>query len=134
MAMDDGELFEIAAARIGRTMLVIGAAGALVAAAWRGWSYGAGFAAGSAASWFNFRWMKGFVESLGPSSKPAGAQARATALFVLRYLLLVVGGYVIVKYSNISLPAMLAGLFVALAAVVIEIAIQVRYERRNLDH
>ena len=78
--------------------------------------------------------MKGFVESLGPSSKPKGTQVRATARFALRYLLLGGGGYVIVKYSNISLPAMLAGLFVALAAVVIEIAIQVRYERRNLDH
>jgi hypothetical protein len=47
----------------------------------------------------------------------------------LRYLLMCGGAYVIVKYSNISLSAALAGLFVAVAAVIVEILFQLIYAR-----
>jgi hypothetical protein len=129
MAEADG-IFDRTAARVMRTMLLVAVIGSL-AALWRGWTYGAAFALGAWASWLNFRWLKGFVAALGPGGKPSGF----ALFFALRYLLLAGAAYVILKYSKLSLPAMLAGLFVSLAAVAIEILIQlgIGFARRNLD-
>jgi hypothetical protein len=124
------DVFERTAASVTRTIVVAAAVGIALAFAWRGWPAGLGFSLGATAAWFNFRWLKGFVAGLGPDGKP-GAFA---IFFALRYLFLAAGAYVILKYSKLSLPAALAGLFVPLAAVVVEVFIQLRYERRNLDH
>jgi hypothetical protein len=122
------DIFHRTAARVMRTMLLVAVIGSL-AALWRGWTYGAAFAVGAGASWLNFRWLKGFVAGLGPGGKPSGFML----LFALRYLLLAGVAYVILRYSKLSLPAMLAGLFVSLAAVIIELLIQLGYAGRNLD-
>ena len=45
----------------------------------------------------------------------------------LRYLLLGLGAYVILKFSEISLTAVLVGLFVSTAAVILEILIELIY-------
>jgi len=124
------DIFERTVARIQRTMAFVAIAGAMVALAWRGWIASASFLVGALASWFNFRWLKGFVAGLGPDGKP-GASA---VFFVFRYLILAAGAYVILNYSKLSLPAALTGLFVPLAAVIIEALILSGYERRNLDH
>lgn len=124
------DIFERTTERVSRTILFIGCGGGLAALAWRGWPAGVGFAAGTAAAWFNFRWLKGFVGGLGPGGKP-GAFA---VLFAFRYILLAAGAYVILRFSKISLPAFFAGLFAPLAAVIVEVLIQFRYERRDLDH
>jgi hypothetical protein len=123
------DIFHRTAARVMRTMLLVAIIGSLVAL-WRGWTYGVGFAVGAWVSLLNFRWLKSFVAGLGPGGKPSGFML----FFALRYLLLAGGAYVILKYSKLSLPAMLAGLFVSLAAVIIEILIQLGYARRDLDH
>jgi ATP synthase I chain len=122
-------IFERTVSRMMRTMLLVATIGTLVAL-WRGWTYGVGFALGAAASWINFRWLKGFVAGLDPGGKPNGFML----FFVFRYLVLAGAAYVILKYSKLSLPAMFAGLFVALAAVIIEVIVQLGYARRNLDH
>jgi hypothetical protein len=124
------DIFERTAARITRTIAALGFAGAIVAFAWLGWPAGFGFALGASAAWFNFRWLKGFVAGLGPGAKPG----RFTVFFAFRYIILAAGAYVILKYSKGSLPAALMGLFVPLAAVIVEVLIQLRYERRDLDH
>jgi hypothetical protein len=124
------DIFERTAARVTRIILAVGFAGAIVAFAWRGWPSGFGFALGAIASWFNFRWLKGFVGGLGPGGKPG----RFALFFAFRYLILAAGAYVILKYSKLSLPAALMGLFVPLAAVIVEVLIQLTYERRDLDH
>jgi hypothetical protein len=121
------DVFQRMAARMMRTMLLVAVMGSVVAL-WRGWAYGMGFATGAAISCFNFRWLKGFVAGLGPGGKPTGFML----FFALRYLILAGAAYVILKYSKLSLGAMFAGLFVALAAATIEAFIQ--YARRNLDH
>lgn len=121
------DIFERTAARMMRTMLLVAVIGSLVAL-WRGWTYGMAFATGAVISWANFRFLRGFVAGLGPGGKPTGLML----LFMLRYLLLGGAAYVIFKYSKLSLPAMFAGLFVALAAATIEVIIQ--YARRDLDH
>jgi ATP synthase I chain len=124
------DIFERTGARISRTIQIIALAGALTAFAWRGWPSGLGFLLGAAAAWFNFRWLKGFVAGLGPGGKPG----RFAVFFAFRYLVLALGAYVIFKFSRLSLPAALMGLFVPLAAVIVEVLIQLRYERRDLDH
>ncbi|MGA3238577.1 MAG: ATP synthase subunit I [Bryobacteraceae bacterium] len=128
---DAADIFERTATRVTRTMVLVAIIGSL-AALWRGWTYGAAFALGAWASWLNFRWLKKFVEALGPGGKPSVF----ALFFALRYLMLAGAAYVILRYSKLSLPAMLAGLFVSLAAVAIEILIQLGlgFARRNLDH
>jgi hypothetical protein len=124
MSTDD-ELLTGALARIHRTMAAMGGGGALGLWAAIGWNWGAGFAIGSAVSWVNFRWLKQIVDALG-GARPKG---RLAIFMGLRYLLMCGGAYVIVKYSNISLSAALAGLFVAVAAVIVEILFQLIYAR-----
>lgn len=127
---DAEDIFERTAARLVRIMVIVTATGSVIALSWGGWQCGLGFAAGAIASWVNFRWLKGFVAGLGPGGKPSGF----ALFFVLRYILLAGAAYVILKYSKLSLPAILAGLFVSLAAVIVEVLIQLVYARRNLDH
>lgn len=113
--------------RIARAMFAIGAGGVILAFAWRGWSWGVGFAAGWALSWLSFRWLKQIVEALGDSKRPP--RNRVAVLAGLRYLLIGGGAYVILLGSQISIIAVLAGLFVSAAAVIVEIIIQLLYAR-----
>src|SRR5580765_7932036 len=90
-----------AVARIWKMMWVIGGGGAIVLVAWRGWWWGAGWAIGTAVSALNFRWLKQLTEALGGQT----AKPRKAIFLGLRYVFLGGGGYVILKYSAISLPA-----------------------------
>jgi ATP synthase I chain len=121
----DERLFERAPERIARAMAAFAAGGALGAAVWRGWAWGGGFAVGAAASWLNFGWLKQIVDALGSARPPR----RVVAMAVLRYVLLGGGAYVILRYTPISLPAALAGLFVPVAAVIVEILFELVYAR-----
>ena len=121
----DERFFEDALARIAKSIIAIAAAGLVLAWAWRGWKYGAGFALGAAASWLNFRWLKQVAMMLGSNR----ARPRAAVGLGLRYGLLAAAAYVILRYSVISLPATLSGLFVAVAAVIFEILFQLAYAR-----
>jgi ATP synthase I chain len=114
--------------RIERSTLVLAGAGCVVCLAVRGWSWGAGFLLGAAASFVNFRWLKRVVYALGGGVQgPLGG--RFAIIIGLRYLLLAVGAYVISKLTPISLPAALAGLFVPVAAVIVEIVFELVYTR-----
>lgn len=124
------DIFERTAARVSRTIAIIAFVGGATAFAWRGWRAGLGFLAGATAAWFNFRWLRAFVAGLGPGGKPS----RFAVFFALRYLILAAGAYVILRYSRASLAAALTGLFTPLAAVIVEVLIQLGYERRDLDH
>ncbi len=116
-----------AVARIWKLIWAIGAGGAIALLVWRGWSWSAGWAVGTAASALNFRWLKQLTESLGGGA----AKPRRAVFLGLRYVLLGVGAYVILKYSAISQPAALSGLFVSVAAVIIEILIELAYARNG---
>ena len=112
--------------RFTRALTVFGAAVYLTAVGWRG---GLGFLLGGLISYLNFRWIKRTVYALGEQA--GGKQARAgMAVFLgLRYLLLGLGAYAILKFSEISLTAALVGLFAPAAAVVLEILIELIYVR-----
>jgi hypothetical protein len=123
----DDDFYERVTSRIFKVMLAIAGAGTLVALAWRGWSVGAGFALGSALSWINFRWLKHAVDSLSGKRAQRAPRPRLAVLAGFRYLLLGGVAYVILSYSSISLGATLAGLFVSITAVIVEIFFEVVY-------
>jgi hypothetical protein len=124
--VNEERLLDRALERMSKAMFAIAAGGTIAAAAWRGWTWGAGFALGAAASWANFRLLKQIVDALG-EKRPT--RKRVAVLAGLRYLLLGGGAYVILHYSRISLHAALAGLFVAAGAVIVEILFQLVYAR-----
>jgi len=117
---------ERAIERIWKAMLILAAGGAILAYAWDGWRWSAGFLLGAAASAISFRWLKRMVDALG-STRPT--RQRVAILAGLRYVLLGGGAYVILNYSPISITAALVGLFVSVAAVIVEIVIELAYAR-----
>jgi hypothetical protein len=123
MDLDENYLAR-AAGRMVLFMAVMSIAGVLVLLAWKGWRWALGFALGAVASWLNFRWLKKLVDSLGEAAAGKRLKNRAAVLLGLRYLLLAAAGYAILRFSEISLPAALVGLFVSAAAVIIEILYQ----------
>ena len=123
---EDEKFYDRALERIAKAAFAIAAGGTILAWALRGWRWGAGFAVGAAASWLNYRWLKNIVDALS-GRKPQ--RKRVAVMAALRYLLLGGGAYVIVTYSEISVSAALFGLFAAVAAVVVEIILQLVYAR-----
>ncbi len=106
--------------RIHRFMTVL--APLLVAAAW--WNFGprpaAGFAFGCVIAYVNFHWLKrvvaGFVDrATGVATSQSGQGI--VFRFLLRYLLMALGAYVILTVSPASLNGLLAGLFLPVAAI-----------------
>ena len=63
------------------------------------------------------------------------AKPRKAVFLGMRYVILGGCAYVILKYSAISLPAALSGLFVSVAAVIVEILLELAYARNGtVDH
>jgi hypothetical protein len=114
--------YERAAARIVRAMAAIAALGTVAAWAIWDWKRAAGFLVGSLISGLNFLILKGLVDRLG-SDRPS----RRGPLLALRYLLLAGGAYVILRLTPISLPGVLAGIFVFTAAVFIEVIFEIAH-------
>ncbi|MGH9722763.1 MAG: ATP synthase subunit I [Bryobacteraceae bacterium] len=112
--------------RLERWIVVLSALGAGGAFLRGGWQAAAGFALGAVAGYMSFRSMRKLVEALGQAqTKPP--RARTAVLLGLRYALLGVAGYVILRYSSLSVTAALAGLFVPVAAVMLEILFELTY-------
>jgi TRAP-type C4-dicarboxylate transport system permease small subunit len=121
--------FERAGRRIARILVCVAVAGTALAGAAGGWKWAAGFLAGSAAAWFNFRWLKRLVKALG------GERTHSSFQLALRYFLFGGCGYVILRFSSIPVPAVIAGMLVLVAAIFIEILFELVYARkRTLDH
>ncbi|HSB14071.1 MAG TPA: ATP synthase subunit I [Bryobacteraceae bacterium] len=119
--------FDRAIERIRRAMLWLSVAGAAVAAGWKGWEWGLGFLAGAAVSLLNFVWLHQLVAALGEGARRP--RKRLVWFLALRYVLLGVVGYVIVKFFGLNLAAGLIGLLVAAAAVILEIIYELIYAR-----
>ncbi len=121
--------FGRATRRIARFLAWVALAGTALAGAAGGWKWAVGFLAGSVAAWFNFRWLKRLVGALG------GGRAHSPFRLALRYFFWGVLAYVIVRFSSIPAPAIVAGMFVLIAAIFIEILFELVYARkRTLDH
>jgi hypothetical protein len=114
--------------RIRRFMAAL--AGPLIAAAW--WRFGirssVGLAVGCLIAYINFYWLKrvisGFVDrAAGATTSQSGDGI--VSRFLLRYILMAVGAYVILTVSPASLNGLLAGLFLPVAAIACEAAYEV---------
>jgi ATP synthase I chain len=125
-AADDPALYTAAERRIEWLTISIGTAGAAFAAIfWRPLA-GAGVAIGTLLAWINFRWMKQAVSGLTHLSaaqhdleKPRLPKSTYVK-FIGRYALLIVVAYVILRGLRSMAAGLLAGLFSAVAAVLIE--------------
>jgi hypothetical protein len=105
--------------RVYLNMAWVAALGAAGTGAWKGWRFGLAFFLGATGSYLNFRWLHQVVDAMGPDARPA--PKRIYVFFALRYLLLGLGGYVIVKVFGMNAIAALAGLFVPIAALISEV-------------
>lgn len=94
---------------------------------YKGWPGAAGFAIGALASYWNFRRLHAVVDLLGTPDSTGLLGAIAWMLF--RFILLLVGAFVILKFTKISLSAASAGLFLSVGAVVLEAIFEQTYER-----
>lgn len=112
------------ARRVYTIMLALTGAGLAGAVAFRGAPAGLGFAAGAAISFANAWWMHRVSQSIGQDSeRPKGAPLLA----VFRYLMMGVVLYVILDYSETGFLAALAGCFVHIIAVVLEVVFELTY-------
>lgn len=99
---------------------VFGVAGTVAMLLWKGWHFGAGFAVGAALSALNFHWLKGGVDALTARFQSRAAGRAQAVKFLLRYALIGGAGYVIFRTSVVSLNGFLTGLFVFVAAILVE--------------
>ena len=111
--------------RISRLMIVL--AVALTAAGWwrYGWRVALGFACGCAVAYLNFHWLKRVIVALADrATEPGGQQSSGGVVFrfLLRYILMALGAYVIFAVSPASLYGLFAGLFLPVAAIACEAA------------
>jgi hypothetical protein len=122
------DFYDRALRRILRMTLALGILGALVALLWRGVNDASGFVIGSSFSLLNFTWWKGLASALGG---PSGERPlRGNAVFLsARYLVAAALIYVIVRFLGITLAAVLAGLFVSVAAIILEILYELIFIR-----
>ena len=118
--------FETALRRIARATVALAAAGCVACLVWRGWRWAVAYLLGAAASYLNFRWLKRVVDALD-AALVARPSPKFAILIGLRYVLLGAGGYAIVNFTSLSLPAALVGMFVPVAAVILEIIYELIY-------
>jgi hypothetical protein len=107
----------------GLTVIGVAAAGL-----WRGMPGVVGFVTGAAFSAVNFWFWHRMVQRVGEPQKD-GEEPRKTSviLFGIRYFLFVGGVYATIRYFEASISAALIGVFVAVAAVLVEIVFELIY-------
>ena len=117
--------------RIPRWSAILAVIGAAVVGFQMGPRPAAAFLIGAIGSYWNFRSWRRLVGRLADSlSNPSAAPGFGSALLILlRLSLLGVGAFVILRYSRESLMALLLGLFVSFAAVLVEILVAFLYAR-----
>ncbi len=125
---------EEAIARLPRWMLLFVGIGVAPCYMHGGLPWTAGFLVGAVASYWNFRGIRHVVDTLArkaaEASDDTGPRPRASsAVFrvVLRFVLLGVGVFAILRVSEISVTAVLLGLFVSVAAVLLEILYELTF-------
>lgn len=123
---EDAAFYERALSRLDRIAIVLAAGVSLVFLGIEGWRAGVATAAMAAASIYNLRRLKGIAAAIDPGTKTRTISA---VLVGLRYLLLGAICFVIIKYFEVSFLAIVAGLLVSVAAVLVEIVYELLFIR-----
>lgn len=124
MELNAGESFYAGALpRIRRFMLVV--AVVLTAACWVrfGWRVALGLAAGCVIGYLNFYWLKRVVSALADKATHTHEQQSGSGVlfrFLLRYFLIALAAYLMLKLLPASLYGLLAGLFLPVAGIMCE--------------
>jgi ATP synthase I chain len=104
----------------------ITAAGIALATFEWGWRMGLSFAVGAAIAWINYRWLRSGVAALTQAAGALGQtpvpkiSKRILVKLVGRFILLLAALYVILSRSFLPADGVLAGLFVIVAAILVE--------------
>ena len=110
--------------RITLCILLLGPLGAIVLGFIKGFGFAAGFLLGASLSYVSFwRWTK-VVDALTGAAKP-----RSIWMWLLRFAVLIVAGYAIVNYLEVTPVAVFLGLLVSAAAVIISITYEAIFVR-----
>jgi hypothetical protein len=107
-------------ARMERFALVIAALGTLAFLINTGWRTAVGFACGAVISHFNFGLWKRITLAVGEQGPEAPGDGKA-AMLGIRYLLIGGAVFVIIKVLDVSPLAVLGGLLVTVAALLVEL-------------
>src|SRR3954454_4745440 len=107
-------------------VIMVALTGAGLSAAWllAGSPGAIGFALGAAVSFGNAWWMHRVAAAIGSQGKKP---VMASIFAVLRYLVMLAGLYVIMSFSESGFFAALAGCFVHIVAVVLEVVYELTY-------
>ena len=128
--MPAGFSFENAIARLPRWILLLAAIGTAIAGSFFGLAAAGGFLAGSIAAWLNLRIVERTVDRvarLAGTAKPGGGTG---TWLLIQFTGLILGAFVILRYSGFSMAAAFCGFLVCPAAVVLEIVYElVTYEQ-----
>ena len=116
-------MYELSIPRITRMTYGLGAAGALITLALYGAPSAVGFAIGAALSLVSVRSWSRLAEALGGGADGAPKRPAAAAMvfMMLRYLLIAGAAYVSMKYLGSAPAAVLVGLLISFAAVVLDL-------------
>lgn len=120
--------FEAAIARLPRWLLALAIIGTIIAGSFKGLTAAGGFLVGAIAAWFNLRLVERAVDRLARDAVKDPAKKRRAGV-LLKFAGLLLGAFVIIRYSGFSMGAALLGFFVCPAAVVLEMI----YELVNYD-
>ncbi|MEO8098752.1 MAG: ATP synthase subunit I [Acidobacteriota bacterium] len=118
-------MFEISIERIKRYALVLGVVGTVVAALMYGVKEAAGFVIGAALAMMTIESWTRVAASLNPDAAAKPSVKGSAVFLALRYLLIAGAIYVTIKVLGVTPVAMLLGLLVSFAAVLVEILQQV---------
>lgn len=102
-------------------MAALALAGTVAAGIWYGATMAVSFLAGAAIAALNFHWLKLTIEAMGGRLPDKARGARGVVVrFLLRYVLIALAAYVILKSTANSLYGFFAGLSVPVGAILIE--------------
>jgi len=124
---EDPEFYPRALRRITRIAVVLALAATMISGFLFGPSAAAGFGVGAVLSIFNLYWWKRVAGGMGDTGK---SRRSASAVFLgMRYVLLGVICFGIIKFFGVSYLALLAGLLISVAAVLVEIVYELVFTR-----
>lgn len=122
MPDSDPQFYERAVRRISWLTVALGLLGTIATVALRGFWSGLAFLIGAAVSYLSFFGWRRLAGAIGP-----GGQTRFAWLFVARNFILLAAAWVIIKFLGPKAAVGATGLFVATAAIILEIIYELIY-------